>query len=174
MPRLYFKAPVSGRVTANEQYCDGSGTHSKCQPDSANPKDIAAPAGTNLMCYGQSAGSIGVGTLSSGCCSNCSGVPKNARYADFYRYQNGQGYYGTVLFGHVDSPKADGIYNNSSIAIGKVPAGCCPYACNQPGNCYGGPHSHFERRNGGGVVGNLTCTDSVTAGSTLIYYWDVQ
>jgi hypothetical protein len=43
---------------------------------------------------------------------------KNARYVDFYKFQNASGPIGTVFFAHVNNPKADNTYNADSIRVG--------------------------------------------------------
>jgi hypothetical protein len=168
MTRYNFLAPITGPVNATEFYCGTQTPHAKCNSPDLNPKDLGGGAGgQNIQAYGFAGGSIGVRTFASGCCSTCSGDPHNARYADFYRYQGGSTLIGSVLFGHVASPKSDGVYNSNNIKIGTVPTN------GQCGGCWSGPHSHFERVPGGtATTPGIGCNTTAYQGSTVVYYWD--
>jgi hypothetical protein len=170
MPRFNFRAPITGPVNATDTYCSSGATHAKCNSPDINPKDIGAGSGgQSIQAYGYSGGSIRVRTFASGCCSTCTGERKNARYVDFYRFSGGGTLIGTVLFGHVGSPKADGLYNSNNIQVGLVPTGG---SCGNP-PCWTGPHSHFERVPGGNATTpGVGCGTTVIQGSTVIYYWD--
>jgi hypothetical protein len=170
MTRYNFLAPITGKVNATDTYCGTSTPHQKCNSPDINPKDLdGGVGGQNIQGYGFGGGSIGVRTYANGCCSTCSGDPHNARYVDFYRFQNGSTPIGTVLFGHVASPKADGVYNSNSIKVGTVPT---QGSCGNP-PCWTGPHSHFERVPGGNATTpGVGCGTTPVQGSTVIYYWD--
>jgi hypothetical protein len=174
MATFYFKAPLTGSISSDNTYCcdeeDEPCPHCVCEAsctasnaNAVNPKDITGNENQALVAYGKAGGSIKVETLSAGCCSTCSTAQyKNARFVSFYKNTGGSGFMGKVLFAHVKEPKANDTYDEDSIVVGKVPGG----SCGSPA-CYGGPHSHIERR-GGAAVG-VECSDDVTTGSDNIY-----
>jgi hypothetical protein len=81
---------------------------------------------------------------------------------------------GTVLFGHVNNPVADDVYNcyqsGGTARVDQI-GWICPDTC--ACECYIGIHIHTEADAGVSGYQNAACYATVSFGGTFLYEWNV-
>ena len=168
---VYFHvyAPITGTITGLDSYC-GGGYH-PTRSGYSSPRDIAGTG--SLVFYGSTnVKSIRVTALYNSICAGYPAPWSNGVKVDLYSALNGGGYVGTVYYGHCANPSNAGLQNARIWTIGSVPTTCPNNNCNN--TCFTGAHSHMEKR--ASYIAEampLTCGQTVYAGSTVIYRWQV-
>jgi hypothetical protein len=173
--RFSVYGPFSGTQGGQATYCDTTTTHRSGVDGMCCPTDLITSANTSVKFYGSSnitsirTYRVGPNDNNAPLCLN----PPPSAYSwvnegvkvELYAYTNGQGYVGTVYYGHLKERIANGVYNypNGSL-LGKIGDSNCN--C----DCYKGFHTHMETSSGGVRV-SRACKAAVGNSST-IYYFD--
>lgn len=166
------------QIAATGKYCDQLSCGSCCHPSvsCSEPQDINTGTATPDIVFTADpiVASIWVGLANNSCsaASGCSSLPYT-RVMNVYMYSglNGSGkLLGAVTFAHVNNGLPSGYYN-TSIEPGtgrayKVIGSVAPGSC---GQCYTGPHVHWERCGNSVVNGSISCGDTMLRGLSWVF-----
>lgn len=171
---FYVRAPLTGTLTALDTYC-GTSTPHPTRSGYSSARDVSAAPNTNIVFYGSTnVRSIRVTSWQSSICSGYSAPWSNGVKVDFYKGLNGTQYIGTVYYGHVQNPSNAGIQNTRTWTVGQVPSSCPDNPCDPNDICYTGGHNHMEKMTSPVATAMpLSCWQTVYAGSTNIYRWQI-
>jgi hypothetical protein len=181
MAFLYCYSPISGQMWAESYYCyccNGATHPTVFGGNWSSPIDVGGGgvadgdpmmfyAGNQPNCAGSPVlGSVGLKYL-SGLCLSDPAPWTNAAQVDMYTSANGQGYVGSVLYGHVKETAQTGIYNIGPGGCSGLHVGDFASDCNC--SCAHGIHTHMQRWNG--VARQMSCGQNLTVNASWIYYW---
>ncbi len=184
MTRVFCYSPINGQVWATDTYCYGQHAGSLHPTVFGGgwccPIDVGgATAGAGCWCYVGTqpndsgvpgVASVGIRFLSGLCASQYVAPWTLATQVDLYQGNNGQGWIGSVLFGHLIQDGSQGIWNiDPSLGSTVAYVGSFPNDCQCDG-CATGIHTHMQRWNGS--TRGLSCAESLTEDASWIYYWD--
>jgi hypothetical protein len=143
----------------------------------SSPIDVGLSSGTTLYYYGSGLiKSVVTVRKPTSTCDSSAGSPwKDGLEVQLYSDVDGGGnYIGSIYYGHVQSPIADGTYNTPSgtLAVGTVP-GCRCSNCTSPCSCYDGAHSHIEGCSIDALNSAISCGATAYGGTsgTWLYRW---
>lgn len=181
MTRVYCYSPITGSMWAETYYCSflghpahptvfgggwgnpidvgGANQHDSCYCHVATqPNDLGVPG----------VQSVGIKYL-SGVCVHDPAPWTLATQVDLYQGQSGQGWIGSILFGHLVQDGSTGIWNINQ-SLGDTFAYCGSFAADCGCDCAKGIHTHMQCWNG--VARSMSCGQGLTENASWIYYWD--
>ncbi|MGH2442019.1 MAG: hypothetical protein ACRDFX_02500 [Chloroflexota bacterium] len=181
MTRVYCYSAITGSMWAETYYCylPGHYPHPTVFGGGwGNPVDVGG-ANQYDSCYCHVATqpndlgypgveSVGIKYLSR-LCQTDPAPWTLATQVDLYKYQNGQGWIGSVLFGHLVQDGITGIFNiDGRMGDTMLYCGSFPADCNC--GCAHGIHTHMQLW--GGAARSMSCGQALTKNASWIYYWD--